>query len=115
MEKRRFLFVSIDGLISDIAWQVLKEGNDVLYYIENELDREIADGLVPKTQAWENHVDWADVIVFDDVLGQGTTAKQLRDKGKFVVGGTPYTDKLEDDRTFGQEELRRFGVPIIPY
>jgi hypothetical protein len=30
------------------------------------------------------------------------------------VGGTPYTDRLEDDRAFGQEELRKVGVPIIP-
>lgn len=32
-----------------------------------------------------------------------------------VVGGTAYTDKLEDDRSFGQEELKKYGIPIIPY
>ncbi|MFH0835818.1 MAG: phosphoribosylglycinamide synthetase C domain-containing protein, partial [Candidatus Micrarchaeota archaeon] len=56
-----------------------------------------------------------DVIVFDDVLGMGTKAKKLRDEGKYVIGGTPYTDKLEDDRAFGQEELKKAGVGIIPY
>jgi phosphoribosylamine--glycine ligase len=64
---------------------------------------------------WKDHVDWADVIVFDDVLGQGDIAKALRDKGKNVIGGTPYTDMLEDDRTFGQNELKRHGVSIIPF
>jgi len=34
--------------------------------------------------------------------------------GKLVVGGTPYTDQLEDDRAFGQQELKKAGVPIIP-
>ncbi|MBX7137932.1 MAG: phosphoribosylamine--glycine ligase [Oligoflexia bacterium] len=115
MDKKRFLFVSIDGLISDIAWQVVKEGHEVKYYIESEIDRDIADGFVPKCSNWQNEVDWADVVVFDDVLGHGTHAKAVRDTGKFVVGGTPYTDKLEDDRAFGQEELRKAGVPIIPY
>ncbi|MDH3410718.1 MAG: phosphoribosylamine--glycine ligase, partial [Gammaproteobacteria bacterium] len=91
---RNFLFVSIDSLIGDIAWQVAREGNDVRYFIETESERSIADGFVPKIDDWESHLDWADVIVFDDVLGQGEKAKALRDAGKNVVGGTPYTDKL---------------------
>jgi len=112
---RRFLFVSIDALISDIAWRVHTEGNDVRYYIGNEADRPIADGFVPKVDDWEKHVDWADVIVFDDVLGQGEKAAKLRAAGKHVVGGTAYTDRLEDDRSFGQQELRKHGVSIIPF
>lgn len=115
MEKKNFLFVSIDGLISDIAWQILKEGHEAKYFIENQDDREIADGFVPKVDNWEDEVDWADVIIFDDVLGQGEKAKRLRDQGKLVIGGTPYTDRLEDDRAFGQEELKKAGIPIIPY
>jgi phosphoribosylamine---glycine ligase len=115
MDKKNFLFVSIDGLISDIAWQVLKEGHEVKYYIQSEEDKDIADGFVPKTNNWEKNVDWADVIIFDDVLGQGAKAAELRKKGKFVIGGSPYTDMLEDDRTFGQEELKKYGINIIPY
>jgi phosphoribosylamine--glycine ligase len=112
---RKFLFVSIDALISDIAWLVGKEGCEVRYYIESESERTIGDGFVPKVDDWESHVDWADVIVFDDVLGQGAKAKALRDAGKRVIGGTPYTDRLEDDRSFGQDELKRHGVSIIPF
>lgn len=114
-DKRKFLFVSLEGLISDIAWQITKEGHDVKYCIESESERSIGDGFVPKVKNWEKHVDWADIIVFDDVLGQGEKASKLRAAGKHVIGGTPYTDKLEDDRTFGQEELRRYGIPIIPF
>jgi len=112
---RKFLFVSIDALISDIAWQVAREGNDVKYYIESETEKPIADGLVPKVRNWEKHVKWADVIVFDDVLGQGEKAAKLRAEGKHVVGGTAYTDRLEDDRSFGQQELKKHGVSIIPF
>ncbi|MFC2143608.1 phosphoribosylglycinamide synthetase C domain-containing protein [Candidatus Aenigmatarchaeota archaeon] len=114
-EQRKFLFVSIDGLIGDTAWQLVKEGHKVKYYIDNANEKEIADGFVPKTNNWKEEVDWADVIIFDDVLGQGDKSKELRDKGKFVVGGTPYIDKIEDDRAFGQEELKKAGVSIIPY
>src|SRR4051794_457307 len=100
MDKKKFLFVSLDGLIGDTAWQTVKEGHDVRYCIENKHEREIADGFVQKVNSWEKEVDWADVIVFDDVLGQGAKAAYLRKQGKKVIGGTEYTDKLEDDRTF---------------
>src|SRR5271156_2912751 len=116
MDKRKFLFVSLSGLIGDIAWQILKEGHDVRYYIDNEKERDIADGFVPKSANWEKDADdWADIVVFDDTLGQGAKAQALRAKGKPVIGGSEYTDKLEDDRSFGQEELKKAGVNIIPY
>jgi phosphoribosylamine--glycine ligase len=110
----KYLFVSLDGLIADIAWSVVKEGHDVKFYIHDSHEKEIADGFVPKTDNWQADVDWADLVVFDDVLGQGTHAHRLRKTGKLVVGGTPYTDRLEDDRAFGQKELRNAGVSIIP-
>ncbi|MEM5872097.1 MAG: phosphoribosylamine--glycine ligase, partial [Candidatus Aenigmatarchaeota archaeon] len=66
-EKKKFLFVSIDALITDIAWQVFKEGHEVKYFIETPSEKEIGDGFVPKTDDWKKEIDWADVIVFDDV------------------------------------------------
>ena len=115
MEKKNFLFVSLTGLISDIAWQVSKEGHEVRYFINDKKERDIADGFVAKSRDWEKDVDWADIIIFDDTLGQGEKAQTLRREGKNVVGGTPYSDRLEDDRSFGQEELKKAGVSIIPY
>jgi phosphoribosylamine--glycine ligase len=52
-------------------------------------------------------------VVFDDVLGMGAMAEELRRQGKPVVGGSTYTDRLEDDRGFGQQELKAAGVSII--
>lgn len=115
MEKRRFLFVSLSGLIGDIAWQVVKEGHEVRYFIGDEKEKDICDGFVPKVRDWKRHIEWADVVVFDDTLGQGADAQELRAQGKLVVGGTPYTDRLEDDRSFGQEELKKAGVNILLY
>src|SRR6516225_2275958 len=100
MAKRKFLFVSYDALISDIAWEVIKEGNEAKYWIRDDTSKDVADGFVPKTENWQNEIKWADIIVFDDVLGMGTWAADMRRKGKLVIGGTPYTDQLEDDRTF---------------
>ena len=80
-----------------------------------EKAKDIVDGFVAKSKDWEEDSDWADLIIFDDTLGQGEKAKALREQGKKVIGGTPHTDRLEDDRSFGQEELKKAGVSIIPY
>ncbi|MBN2368502.1 phosphoribosylamine--glycine ligase, partial [Candidatus Woesearchaeota archaeon] len=114
MEPKNFLFITLDNLCSDLAWHIVKEGHNVKYYTDNKKEQEVGDGFVPKISNWKKEVDWADVIIFDDVLGQGKISKKLRDKGKAVVGGTPYTDMLEDDREFGQVEMKKYGINIIP-
>jgi len=115
MEQKNFLFISIDGLSVDIAWQIVREGHNIKYCTSHPDEKEVGDGFFPMVDDWKSQVDWADVIVFDDVLGQGTIAKELREKGKAVIGGTPYTDMLEDERSFGQDELKQHGINIIPH
>ncbi len=110
---KKFLFVSFEGLIGDLAWAVKKEGNEVKYFIQQKDQKDVNDGFVEKCDDWEKISDWADVIVFDDI-GFGTIADKLRKSGKFVVGGSAYTDKLEDDRDFGQEEMKSAGINILP-
>ncbi len=121
MDSRKFLFASLDtALIGDVAWQVHREGHEVKYYIEAEADREIADGFVPKTDDWRAEVEWADVVVFDDIwigeeVGTGELARDLRAEGHAVIGGTPETDRLEDDRGYAMEVLEDNGVPTLPH
>jgi len=116
MSGYKFLFVSLDNLSADLAYCIKKEGNDVKYFVENKEDIDVGSGFIDiLTSDWRFEVDWADVIIFDDVLGQGKIASELRAQGKKVIGGTEYTDKLEDDRSFGQEEMKKHGVSILPY
>ena len=63
MDKKNFLFVSLTGLISDIAWQVSKEGHEVRYFIGDKKERDIADGFVAKSKDWEKDKDWADMTL----------------------------------------------------
>ena len=44
----------------------------------------------------------------------GEMAQEVRQAVVKVVGGSAYSDKLEDDRGFGQQELKSAGVSIIP-
>jgi len=109
----KFLFVSNEGLIGDLAWQVKKEGSEVKYYIKEKSEKDVCDGFVEKCDDWKEFKDWSDVIVFDDI-GFGQIAEDLRKEGKLVVGGSLYTDKLEDDREFGQEEMKKAGITTLP-
>lgn len=109
----KFLFVSDIGCIGDLAYQVKSEGNSVRYFIQDRHEKNVSDGFVDKVDDWEKNVDWADVIVFDDI-GFGSIAEKLRKEGKKVVGGTPFSDKLELDRDLAQEELRKVGINTLP-
>lgn len=106
--------VSKWGETLDLAYAIQKEGNSVKMCVEDKSSREIGDGFVPKCRKWLSHVDWADVIVFD-YTGYGKIATELRDAGKLVIGGTEYSDLLELDRNFGQNELKKHKVKILNY
>lgn len=111
---RNFLFVSLDGLIGDIAWRVQEQGTDVRYAItEDEFSQDVCDGIVPKTEDWRADVDWADLVVMDDSFGLGREADWVREQGVPVVGGTELTDRLEEERGFGHEKMAEFGLNVI--
>ncbi|MEK7449888.1 MAG: phosphoribosylamine--glycine ligase [Planctomycetota bacterium] len=112
-DPKKFLFVSLESLSGDLAWHIKNEGHEVKAYIKSESDLDVYNGFVDKIDNWEPYVDWADVIIFDDVEF-GATADKLRTKGKLVVGGTKYTDDLEMDREFGQAELKKYGINVLP-
>lgn len=109
----KFLFLSKVGLIHDLAWDVIQEGHEARYHIQSKAEKDVGDGFVPKVDSWEEHKDWADVIVLDD-SEYGTLPERLRKEGKAVVGGTSYTDHLEEDRDFAQEEMKSVGMTILP-
>ncbi|MFH1192985.1 MAG: phosphoribosylglycinamide synthetase C domain-containing protein [Candidatus Jorgensenbacteria bacterium] len=111
---KKFLFVSFESLSGDLAWKLKNEGHEIKVYVKSERDRDVYEGFLEKVEKWEDHKDWADVIVFDDV-GFGEIADSLRKEGKLIVGGSEYTDKLEEDREFGQNEMKRTGMFILPH
>lgn len=115
MEKKKFLFISADNLINDIAWQVFKQGHSVKYCSEKKGEQDCSEGILPKVKNWRQYINWADVIIYDDFFGSGRKAEKLRKQGKKVIGGTSYSDRLEEDRAFGQEELKKAGIAILPY
>lgn len=110
---KKFLFISLESLSGDLAWQLAREGHAVKACIKAKTDADVYRGFIERVDEWEPLIDWADVVVFDDVEF-GETADKLRKKGKAVIGGSSYTDRLEIDRDFGQAELKRHGIGTLP-
>lgn len=110
---KKFLFVSHESLSGDLAWQLQKEGHKVKCCIKKSEDSDVYDGFLDKISNWKEETDWADVIIFDDT-GFGDVADKLRKEGRLVVGGSEYTDRLEEDREFGQDEMKKAGLSILP-
>lgn len=111
---KKILFVSWESLSGDLAWQIKKEGHEVKIYVQSETDKDVYDGILDKVENWKDYINWADIIVFDDI-GFGNTADSLRASGKLIIGGSRYTDKLEEDREFGQQEMERLGMQVLPH
>ncbi len=111
--QKKFLIVSLESLSGDIAWHLKKEGHEVKTWIKAKEDADVYNGFIEKVDDWKKWVDWADVIIFDDVEF-GEAAEKLRKNGKLAIGGGVYTDRLEIDREFGQNELKKYGVNVLP-
>lgn len=113
-KKFKFLFVEWFALNGDLAWQLKKEGHEVKIYNDEKDEADVYDGFLEKTPDWKKEIDWADVVIFSDT-GFGKEADKLRQAGKWVIGGSVYADRLEEDREFGQLEMKRCGMNILPY
>ncbi len=113
-ETKKFLFISWESLGGNLAWKIKQEGHEVKFWHKDREDIEIYDGFIDKVEHWENFKDWADVIIFDD-SGFGKIADSLRKERKFVIGPSEYSDKLEEDREFGQIEMERTGMNTLPH
>ncbi len=111
---KKILLISKYGETLDIAYTMQQEGCEIKMYIEEKGCKEIGYGFVPKVTQWKKHVDWADLIIFD-YTGYGPICEQLRKEGKWVVGGSEYTDLLELDRNFGQEQLKKHKIKVLPF
>ncbi len=110
-KKYKFLVVSQYASGSDIAYQLKKEGNSVKFFIQDNSERDVLDGVVEKVDDWESEKSWADIIVFD-YLGFGFRQNELRQQGYKVIGGSYLGDQLESDRKFALQYFQKMNVKI---
>jgi phosphoribosylamine--glycine ligase len=117
----RFLGIGDSCDLSALYLRLIAEGHEVKVYIAEPLCRGTLAGLVTQTADWRNELDWIraagdeGMILFENTAkSRGELQDRLRREGYFVIGGSSYGDRLENDRAFAQEVLQKIGLSTCP-
>jgi phosphoribosylamine---glycine ligase len=105
----KFFFISEEQ--DSLAYQLrlIAEGHEVKTYVKLPDHRDIGKGMITVVPVWQAYLGWADYWILDSNCF-GKEGNFLRKLGKKVFGGTPDTDKTEDDRAYGLGILENYGI-----
>ena len=112
----KILLIDATGAFVDFALQCIDAGHEVKQWIRKvpgKEDSKVGQGLIPRVYNWENHMDWADLIVLSDNAYQMRELDKYHKKGYPILGATDLTADLELDRGFGQDILKKAGLDVI--
>lgn len=109
----KYLMIDSIGLMLDLA--VRTDGRVQIAFMDKEHWPHLGDGMVKKTTDPEGLIRklWPDMVIIGDVA-YSKFGDLARKKGIPVIGGDAETDRWELDRKYGQEILKKAGIPTIP-
>lgn len=104
-------FFVISEEMDSMAYQLrlIAEGHEVKTWVKLPDHRDIGKGMLDIVSNWQSYLNWAEYWIMDSNCF-GKEANLLRKMGKKVFGGTPDTDKTEDDRAYGLSILESYGI-----
>jgi phosphoribosylamine--glycine ligase len=106
---RPFFFWSDYGDSLFLALKLQAEGADVTFHTEQEEARWVGKGLIPLIA--EAKIPRGAIVIFDAVKF-GKRGQQLRMLGHPVIGGNPFDEQLEVDRSAGARIMLEAGITI---
>jgi phosphoribosylamine---glycine ligase len=115
----KFLGIGDYNSLGDMYWRLSQAGHEVRVHVEQPEAREIFSGLLTQTMHWQHELDWIkdagdQGIIVIETASMGAMADELRREGFQVVGGSAWSDRLEQDRAFGQSVMRQVGMHTAP-
>ncbi|MEO6486762.1 MAG: phosphoribosylamine--glycine ligase, partial [Thermoanaerobaculia bacterium] len=111
----RFLGIGKGNDLADMYIRLQSAGHEVRVYVGDEDARDIFAGMLSFTSDWQSELPWVreaggDGILIFEGVGWGETQDRLRAEGFHVIGGGALGDRLETDRSYGQQVLRSIGL-----
>jgi len=106
--------------LGDMYLRLMAQGHQVRVCIEDFAEHGTMGGLVERVDDYRRELDWVreagpdgGLILFESAE-HGEAQDALRRDGFFVVGGSAWGDRLENDRAFGQAVLADVGMRTVP-
>lgn len=98
------LIVSMDGVGVPLALRMAEDGHIVKMWIKDPKAHGLLQGYRNPSKVNDPYkmIDQYD-LVLSDMVGTGTVCDNLVKKGKLVLGGGSFNDKLEMDRAYGSK------------
>ncbi len=114
----RFLGIGDTCDLGSLYLRLAAEGHEVRVSISEPLCHGTLAGMIPRTEDWRGDLHWVrdagddGIVLFENVAdGAGARQDALRAEGYNVVGGCAFGDRLENDRVYAQDVLRKQGLP----
>ena len=104
----RLAFIDKTGNLCSTAWTCLKEGHDVVYWIEDK--SKIGNGLIPKVNSEKEVVDFHPDVVY--VYQDPHRVVSLTGKDLTAYGSSLLASKLEDERLYATSLCERYGIKV---
>jgi phosphoribosylamine--glycine ligase len=110
------LLVDPAGALVDFGVRCLAEGHSVKQWVKphGQERSKIGRGLIDQVQNWQIHAKNADLIVLSDNAFQMRELEKFHEEGYPIIGTNQLGAKMELDRDYGQDIMRKAGLSVIP-
>lgn len=95
-----------------LCLRLKEEGHKVTVFIKDKSFKRCGDGLIDKVDTFEQGLSKNPTFVLFDLSGDGKLADVTRKRGFKVIGGSEMADKLEEDRQFGLDVAKKYGIKV---
>jgi phosphoribosylamine---glycine ligase len=112
----RILGVGASGDLGDLYLRAQRAGHEVRVFARDFAEHRTLAGMLRYVPDFRAELGWVraggdDAVIVFETADYGAEQDALRKEGFFVVGGSAFGDRLEQDRSFGMAVLEEAGLP----